>query len=95
MHEADELSDRLAFINEGEIVALDTPEKLKLQYGERAVKVRSRSGDGVSESVVPLGTAESAEQLRTLVGGTEVLTIHTEEATLEHVFVQLTGRRLS
>ena len=34
MFEADELSDRVAFINDGEIVALDTAENLKLKYGE-------------------------------------------------------------
>ena len=42
MTEADQLSDRVAFINEGEIVALDTAEKLKLKYGRRAVRVRLR-----------------------------------------------------
>ncbi len=33
MAEADKLSDRVAFINEGEIVALDTPHNLKQKYG--------------------------------------------------------------
>ncbi len=40
MLEADELCDRVAFINDGEVVALDTVENLKLHYGTRSVKVR-------------------------------------------------------
>jgi ABC-2 type transport system ATP-binding protein len=34
MEEADQLSDRVAIIDQGRIVALGTPEKLKAEYGE-------------------------------------------------------------
>jgi ABC-2 type transport system ATP-binding protein len=34
MEEADRLSDRVAIIDQGRIVALDTPERLKKQYGD-------------------------------------------------------------
>ena len=34
MEEADQLSDRVAIIDSGRVVALDTPERLKVQYGE-------------------------------------------------------------
>jgi ABC-2 type transport system ATP-binding protein len=34
MEEADQLSDRVAIIDQGRIVALDTPEQLKAEYGE-------------------------------------------------------------
>jgi len=34
MEEADNLSDRVAIIDQGRIVALDTPENLKTEYGE-------------------------------------------------------------
>ena len=34
MEEADRLSDRVAIIDEGRIVAIDTPDKLKAEYGE-------------------------------------------------------------
>jgi ABC-2 type transport system ATP-binding protein len=94
MHEADELSNRVAFINEGEIVALDTPENLKLKFGERAVRVRVRDGGSVHEEVVQLDADDAGEKLKAAVGSDELMTIHTEEATLEHIFIQLTGRGL-
>jgi len=34
MEEADQLSDRVAIIDQGRIVALDTPERLKAEYGK-------------------------------------------------------------
>jgi ABC-type multidrug transport system ATPase subunit len=94
MFEADELSDRVAFINEGEIVALDTAENLKLKYGTRSVRVRLRDGDGVREEHVPLDEADSSARIATLASSPDLMTIHTEEATLEAIFIELTGRGL-
>ncbi len=94
MHEADELSDRVAFINEGRIVALDTPDNLKLQYGKRAVKVRVREAGEVRETTVLLGDPSAGEHLKAAVGAAGLMTIHTEEATLESIFITLTGRGL-
>jgi ABC-2 type transport system ATP-binding protein len=94
MFEADELSDRVAFINEGKIVAIDTAENLKLKYGTRSVKVRLRDGDSVREEVLPLDGSSSSARLAELAASADLLTIHTEEATLEQIFIQLTGRGL-
>ena len=94
MFEADELSDRVAFINEGEIVALDTAENLKLKYGTRSVLVRLREGDGVREERLALDGDGSSGRLAELAASPDLLTIHTEEATLEAIFIQLTGRGL-
>ena len=94
MFEADELSDRVAFINEGEIVALDTAENLKLKYGTRSVLVRLREGDGVREERLALDGDGSSGSLAQLAASPDLLTIHTEEATLEAIFIQLTGRGL-
>ena len=94
MYEADELSDRVAFIDEGRILALDAPEHLKLEHGQRSVRIRYRVDGEVAEVDLPLGAAGS-EQMRELLREQDVLTIHTEEATLEDVFVALAGRRLA
>ena len=94
MFEADELSDRVAFINEGQIVALDTAENLKLKYGTRSVKIRLRDGDGVREDHLELDGDGSSARFAELAASPDLLTIHTEEATLDQVFIQLTGRGL-
>jgi ABC-2 type transport system ATP-binding protein len=94
MHEADELSDRVAFINQGRLYALDTPESLKLAHGRRAVKVRVRAGDGVEETTVSLDDAAAGEALKAAVASAGLMTIHTEEATLEQIFIEMTGRGL-
>lgn len=94
MHEADELSDRVAFINEGRIAALDTPESLKLAHGRRSVRVRVHEDGQVRDETVPLDAPDAGERLKVAVGAEGLMTIHTEEATLEAIFIQLTGRAL-
>ncbi len=103
MNEADHLSDRVAFINEGRIVAMDAPENLKLEHGKRSVRVRLRADAGstaggssgvVDEQVYDLGTREAGELLKRVADDPRLLTIHTEEASLEDIFVKLTGRGL-
>jgi len=94
MNEADELSNRVAFINEGQLYAVDTPEALKLKHGKRSIRVRTRVGAGVNEQIVSLDESGAGEALRAAVGSPDLMTIHTEEATLEHIFIQMTGRGL-
>jgi ABC-2 type transport system ATP-binding protein len=95
MVEADRLSDRVAFINQGKIVALDKPAALKRQFGKRILRVELETADGDTEiRNVPLDQAETAEQARQLFLNEKILTAHTEEASLEDIFFKVTGRGL-
>jgi len=95
MMEADKLSDRVAFMNQGKIVALDTPHKLKQQYGKRALKAKVAGDDGgLEDREITLDTPETPEAVRELFSREKVITIHSEEATLEDIFISLTGRGL-
>ncbi len=95
MHEADTLSDRVAFINQGKLLTVDTPDNLKLAFGQRAVRIRTRRGDGVDEQVIPLDEAGAEDRIRDAVSAEGLMTIHTEEATLEDIFVEFAGRGLA
>jgi ABC-2 type transport system ATP-binding protein len=95
MVEADKLSDRVAFMNQGKIVALDTPHQLKQQHGKRALKAKvAGGGGGLEDREITLDTPETPEAVRKLFSQEKVITIHSEEATLEDIFISLTGRGL-
>ncbi len=96
MLEADKLSDRVAFIHRGQIVALDAPAALKQRYGRRAVKaeVLREDGTAVTHEVV-LDRDETAADLSALFASERVVTIHSEEASLEDIFIELTGAGLT
>jgi len=95
MVEADKLSDRVAFINQGKIVALDTPAKLKQRFGNRALKVEVELPNGdTEERTVALDNGQTAQTVFDLFSSERVLTVHSEEATLEDIFIDITGRGL-
>lgn len=95
MLEADKLSSRVAFMNQGNIVALDTPLNLKQQYGKRALKASvAREGGGLEEKEIVLDTPETPQAVQELFSKETVVTVHSEEATLEDIFITITGRGL-
>jgi fluoroquinolone transport system ATP-binding protein len=92
---ADELCDRVAFINDGCIVAMDTPRNLKLQHGERSVLVEYSLNGTTKSSVFFLEDPADQSSLNNLITAGKVQTIHSREATLEQIFMKMTGRGLS
>jgi len=95
MLEADKLSDRVAFMNQGKIVVLDTPHNLKQQYGKRALKAKiSNESGGLEDREVIMDTPETAKAVQELFAREKVVTIHSEEASLEDIFISITGRGL-
>jgi ABC-2 type transport system ATP-binding protein len=96
MLEADKLSDRVAFINNGKIVALDTPWNLKQQYGKRALRVESRDAEGrLQRREIALDNGDAAAEIGRILAHEQLATIHSEEATLEDIFIRITGRSLA
>jgi fluoroquinolone transport system ATP-binding protein len=91
---ADELCDRVAFINEGCLVAMDTPRNLKLQHGQRSVLVEQSDNGQVTSSVFFLDNLNDQGQLNALIQAGRVQTIHSQEASLEQIFMKMTGRGL-
>lgn len=94
MHIADELCDRVAFIVDGRLSLTDSPRELKLRYGKAEVRVEVGSNGTYEQRDFTLaGLADNAEFLKLLREGS-VRTLHTQEATLENIFIQMTGRSL-
>jgi ABC-2 type transport system ATP-binding protein len=92
MEEADQLCGRVAFISDGRIVALDTPDNLKQAHGQKSLEVRLNDGQSL---IIHLDDPDAGERLEKLVTSGQIRTLHSAEATLEEVFIQITGRRLS
>ncbi len=112
MEEAQRLCDRVAIMDHGRIVALDTPRGLirahapgttvTLSVGAAAVRFESLPGVRTVEQAngeVVLFTSEPMQTVHALMelnrsGQATFHQLRVEEATLEDVFLHLTGRRL-
>lgn len=89
MQEAETLCNRVAFLNNGEISALDTPQGLRLQHGDRTITITTSGG----KEIVPQDEA-GARRISELMARGELLAIHSNEPTLGDIFVKITGRGL-
>jgi fluoroquinolone transport system ATP-binding protein len=96
MSTANELCDRVAFVVDGRIVALDTPAELKIARSQRRVCIEYRDDHGHLDSAEfeMDGLADDPE-FHALLRNFHVETIHSREASLDDVFVDVTGRRLA
>jgi ABC-2 type transport system ATP-binding protein len=95
MWEADKLCHRVAFIEKGKIAALDTPHNLKQKYGKRSLVAEIAVGDKMEKKEINMDAPDTPQALEKLFAEQKVVTIHSEEATLEDIFIEVTGRRLA
>lgn len=95
MYIADELCDRVAFINDGKIVLIDAPRNLKLKYGKNMVRVEYKEEGVLKRELLSMESDEDKERLNYLIKEKDIETVHSQEATLEEIFIKVTGRGLS
>ncbi len=97
MHEADELCDTVAFIVDGRIARVGTPRELRASDKPRTVVVEVAAEPAPGTELLEFGldglgaNPEFLDVLRTR----EIVSLQTPERTLEDVFMEVTGRRLS
>lgn len=92
MYDADELCDRVAFISEGEIRAMDTPARLKQTYSRKTVEVTF--AEERSPEIFALDTLGTDARFLEVIRRQKVAAIHSQEATLDEVFIRITGKSL-
>ena len=91
MLDADLLCDRVAFITNGTIAALDTPKRLKEQNSSHRVVITYLYQGRREEKIIEIPELEAGISFPY----DEIISIHSEEPTLEDMFIQYTGRGLS
>ena len=94
MYIADELCDQVAFIIDGEIKLIDTPTNLKQQYGQKLIEIEYiKEGKLYKETLKTVDDGDR-QKIATIVKSYDIQTMHSKEATLEEIFIQVTGRGL-
>lgn len=95
MQDAVELCDKVAFIVDGKLKAMDTPHNLIMKKSAASI-VYTYKENGIEKS----GTCEVASSgsdllLNQLIRENRLQTIHSKEQTLGDVFMDITGRQLT
>ncbi|WP_300561358.1 ABC transporter ATP-binding protein [Companilactobacillus sp.] len=91
MEEATKLCDQVALLNEGVIEELGSPRELSLKYNTNLrYSVTLKNGEEMALSQ----SADTAKQIFEFIHNEQLETIHSNEPSLEKIFLHVTGRKL-
>ena len=93
MEDATELCDQVAFIINGQICAIDSPQNLILSHGAKQVTY-TYEDHGFKTANCLLQQISDDQRLHQLMQQNKILSIHSSEPTLNDIFIELTGRTL-
>lgn len=91
MAEAEACCDRVAILDEGHVVACDTPRALELAHARNRLIIQTR----IHGTIECAKDAAGAVVVADLMSAGEVVSLHSDEPNLEEVFIELTGRSFS
>ena len=109
MDEADK-ANRIAIIDYGKLIAIDTPEKLKKMVGKDIIFIKTESNDRAAEEIqlryqietrrdgdgLTFEVTNGEEFLPAFIKefGTKILSVSLRRPSLDDVFLKLTGREI-
>jgi len=91
---ADDLCNRVAFIAGGEIKLIDSPKELKLRFGKSFVDVEYVKDGRIERQSLSTEDEPDKQTLKEIIDNCQIRRMHTEEATLEQIFIKVTGEEL-
>lgn len=94
MDDAGELCNRLAFMVNGTLPVIDSTRALKLKHGKKTLKVEYRTEGETTSGEFPLQDLAANKNFQSILQNKKILTIHTMEASLEDIFIKVTGQQL-
>jgi fluoroquinolone transport system ATP-binding protein len=91
MADVEALCDYVVFLNDGKIVESDTVKNLKIKHGKKSVKVEYLVKGKVKSAEFELNKVGSNKAFLALIKKYPVQTIHSQETSLEDIFIKVTG----
>lgn len=94
MNVAEDLCDQVGFIVDGQVSVIESPRNLKIANGHKTVRLDYLDDNHSKSSVFKLDELGKNTKFLDIIKNKKLETIHSQEATLEEVFIKITGRTL-
>lgn len=91
MHDVEELCDKVGFIVNGKMAELSEPDTLRARYGRRVVTVEFECEGTLAQQEFDMDALAADEEFAKLLKSSRLRTIHSQEASLDRVFADVTG----
>lgn len=92
MYDAEKLCDRVAFVVDGAIKAMDNPARLKMKHSTRSVEVLFKNA--MAKESYPLDGLGQNKVFLEKLQSQPIEYIHSKEASLDDIFILVTGKKL-
>ena len=79
---------------EGTLPVIDTTQNLKLEHGKKVVRITHKDQGDSKTTDFSLQDLKGNPLFQQVIQNHEILTIHTLEASLEDIFIKVTGLQL-
>ena len=76
---------------DGQIAEINTLKNLKLAHGHRKLKVEYSDNDTTQEAEFELENLGDKEEFLDIINNKKIITMHTQEMTLDNIFIEVTG----
>jgi fluoroquinolone transport system ATP-binding protein len=93
MAEAEEACDRVGFLVDGSIPVTGAPAELMREFGKRELEVAVAAPAGIETRRFPMDGIGSNAEFRALLTDAQIVSLHTQEASLDDIFIRATGSR--
>lgn len=94
MNVAEQLCDRVAFLVDGLIPVIGNPKELMVEHGKKIVRVEYYENSASVVEELPMESKGKNQRFIEILNTKVIKTIHSQEATMEDIFIKLTGRGL-
>lgn len=91
---AEELCDRVAFIVDGSLPLIENTSELMVSNGKNEVEVEYVDDGGITRMSFCLDKLGEDREFIKLINKYKIRSIHSKEASLEEIFIKITGRGL-
>jgi ABC-2 type transport system ATP-binding protein len=91
MHEVEQICDRVAIVNRGKLIDLDSPTAFKARNTERIVDVVLERGGAHERVSIDLTNESQRREFARIVESEMPITLHTREFNFYQAFLKLTG----
>jgi fluoroquinolone transport system ATP-binding protein len=91
MGDVEELCDEVTFISKGKVLETSSPKALKIKYGKRELKIEYAEGSTLKSTIFSMESLGQNQDFKQLIETKNIVTLHSQETSLDKIFIQIIG----
>ena len=91
MGDVEEICDEVTFISKGKVLETSSPKALKIKYGKRELRIEYADENHLKSTAFSMENLGKNLEFKTLLETKKIITMHSQETSLDKIFIQIIG----